>query len=207
MIFLFFSRWARPLSLEELSLKILKVAEQASKKTELPVATVVCEPSTEDLAAIPRGQSLQKQVLQEQAPKIKKYRILSISSNRISKKRDPTAHSEILALQEACRRKKNERLTGCIMLTTLEPCLMCSGAIILARLESVYYFAPTHKGPGMTWVLQQISKKNYSLKNKEESARLIFNHYPSLFHLKEREEQYQKLLRSFFKVRRKSEPL
>ena len=204
---MFFSRWARPLSLEELSLKILKVAEQASKKTELPVATVVCEPSTEDLVAIPRGQGLQEQVLQEQVPKIKKYRILSISSNGISKKRDPTAHSEMLALREACRRKKNERLTGCIMLTTLEPCLMCSGAIILARLESVYYLASTHKGPGMTWVLQQISKKNYSLKSKEESARLIFNHYPSLFHLKEREEQYQKLLRSFFKVRRKSEPL
>ena len=179
-------------SLEELSAKLLKIAEQAAQRAEVPAAAMVCEPVIDILGTI------------EPLDPIKKYRILSISSNRICNKRDPTAHSEVLALQRACRRKKNERLTGCIMLSTLEPCLMCSGAVILARLARVYYFAPTQKGPGMEWILRQIPKKKPAPSKKTRaSIDPSFNHYPALFHLKEAEAQYQKLLRSFFKARRK----
>ena len=193
----------RLFSLEELITSLLRAATLALKKTELPMASIICEPAKEEgSASIHVDQALQRQGPQEGDLRIKKYRLLSISSNRICNKRDPTAHSEILALQAACRRKKNERLRGCIMLTTLEPCLMCSGAVILARIESVYYLAPTHKGPGMSWVLRHVPKKNHSLR-KGAGQGLSFNHYPSLVHLKERGEPYQKLLRSFFRAKRK----
>ena len=169
--------------LEELSVKLIQSAEQAAQKGELPVASLVCEPSP---------------FSREE----RKYRILALSSNSISKRHDPTAHSEMIALQEACRRKKNERLPGCMMLTTLEPCLMCTGALILARLESIYYLAPAQKGPGMSWLLSSLAKKKRLVNEKKKRKAVILNHYPSIFHLKEGEKEYQELLRLFFKMRR-----
>ncbi|GHC15836.1 tRNA-specific adenosine deaminase [Kushneria pakistanensis] len=55
---------------------------------------------------------------------------------------DPTAHAEVQALRDAGRRTGNYRLTGCTLYVTLEPCLMCTGAIIHARIRRVVYAAP-----------------------------------------------------------------
>ena len=54
---------------------------------------------------------------------------------------DATTHAEMLAIQEACRYLGNWRLENCQLFVTLEPCPMCSGALILARVEEVYYGA------------------------------------------------------------------
>ena len=59
---------------------------------------------------------------------------------------DPTAHAEILALREAARALGSERLEGCELWVTLEPCAMCAGAIAHARIARVYYGAPDPKG-------------------------------------------------------------
>ncbi len=60
---------------------------------------------------------------------------------------DPTAHAEIVALRAAAGRLGNYRLDGCTLYVTLEPCAMCSGAMLHARLDRVVYGAPTPR-PG-----------------------------------------------------------
>lgn len=58
---------------------------------------------------------------------------------------DPTAHAEIVALRDAARRLGNYRLPGCTLYVTLEPCAMCAGAIMHARIERVVFGAPDPK--------------------------------------------------------------
>jgi tRNA(adenine34) deaminase len=60
--------------------------------------------------------------------------------------RDPTAHAELIALQEASRRLGGWRLEGCDLYVTLEPCPMCAGAIMLSRIRHLYYGAADAKG-------------------------------------------------------------
>jgi len=59
---------------------------------------------------------------------------------------DPTAHAEVLAIREAARVLGNERLDGCELWVTLEPCAMCAGAISHARIARLYYGAADPKG-------------------------------------------------------------
>ena len=59
---------------------------------------------------------------------------------------DPTAHAEVLAIRAAAAALGQERLTDCDLWVTLEPCAMCAGAIVLARLARVYYAASDPKG-------------------------------------------------------------
>jgi len=59
---------------------------------------------------------------------------------------DPTAHAEMLAIRAAARALGNERLDGCELWVTLEPCAMCAGAIVHARIARLYYAAPDPKG-------------------------------------------------------------
>ncbi len=59
---------------------------------------------------------------------------------------DPTAHAEILALRQAAEKRGNYRLTGLWLVCTLEPCVMCAGAISHARIARVVYGAPDPKG-------------------------------------------------------------
>jgi tRNA(adenine34) deaminase len=59
---------------------------------------------------------------------------------------DPTAHAEILAIRAAARALGNERLDGCELWVTLEPCAMCAGGIAHARIARLYYAAPDPKG-------------------------------------------------------------
>jgi len=59
---------------------------------------------------------------------------------------DPTAHAEIAAIRAACASLGNERLTDCELWVTLEPCAMCAGAIVHARIGTLYYAASDTKG-------------------------------------------------------------
>lgn len=67
--------------------------------------------------------------------------VLSAEGNQRERFADPTAHAEILALREAARRLGSWRLDGCTLYVTLEPCAMCAGAIVLARVDRVVYGA------------------------------------------------------------------
>jgi guanine deaminase len=70
---------------------------------------------------------------------VKDGRVLAEGVNRVTATNDPTAHSEIVAIREACRALGNFQLTGCDLYTTCEPCPMCLGAIYWARPARVFY--------------------------------------------------------------------
>ncbi|WP_036483722.1 tRNA adenosine(34) deaminase TadA [Myxosarcina sp. GI1] len=71
--------------------------------------------------------------------------LLTESANRKQRDGDPTAHAEILAIREACKVKQNYYLKNCTLYVTLEPCPMCAGAIIQARLSLLVYGASDPK--------------------------------------------------------------
>jgi tRNA(adenine34) deaminase len=71
--------------------------------------------------------------------------VVASGSNRPLGNIDPTAHAEIVALREAAAALGNYRLTGAVMYVTLEPCLMCVGALVHARVGMVVYGAPEPK--------------------------------------------------------------
>ncbi len=73
-------------------------------------------------------------------------RLVAAAGNRTRELADPTAHAELLAIREACRTLESERLTGCDLYVTLEPCTMCAGAISFARLRRLYFGAADEKG-------------------------------------------------------------
>ncbi len=75
---------------------------------------------------------------------VKGGEIIAEGTNRVTSTNDPTAHAEIVAIREACRKLGHFQLTGCEIYTTCEPCPMCLGAIYWARPERVY-FANTAK--------------------------------------------------------------
>lgn len=72
---------------------------------------------------------------------VREGRIIARGRNEIVGRKDPTAHAELLAIRRAAAKTGNERLTGCTVYTTLEPCAMCAGAIVLARLDRVVFGA------------------------------------------------------------------
>jgi tRNA(Arg) A34 adenosine deaminase TadA len=75
--------------------------------------------------------------------------LLAAAGNRTRELSDPTAHAELLAIREACKNLGSERLTGCDLYVTLEPCTMCAAAISFARIRRLYYAAPDPKGGGV----------------------------------------------------------
>ncbi len=72
--------------------------------------------------------------------------LVASAGNRTREVNDPTAHAEMLVIREAAARIGSERLLGCDLYVTLEPCAMCAGAISLARLRRLYYAASDPKG-------------------------------------------------------------
>jgi tRNA(adenine34) deaminase len=72
--------------------------------------------------------------------------IIAWANNRIIRDCDPTAHAEIVALRAAARHFANYRMPGTTLYVTLEPCIMCAGAMIQARIERVVYAADDPKG-------------------------------------------------------------
>ena len=99
----------------------LAEATKALRKREVPIGAVVVK----DEGVIARGY------------------------NRVEARGRATAHAEMLAIREACARLGSERLTGCDIHVTLEPCPMCATAISFARLRRVYFAAADEKGGGV----------------------------------------------------------
>jgi tRNA(adenine34) deaminase len=115
-------------------------------------------------------------------------RIVAVARNRTIVDHDPTAHAEMLAIRQAAREIGSERLIGCDLYVTLEPCAMCAGAISFARIRRLYWAAPDPKGGAV-----------------EHGPR--FFSQPTCHHRPElyggiRESEAADLLRAFFQARR-----
>jgi tRNA(adenine34) deaminase len=72
--------------------------------------------------------------------------VVARAGNRTLADRDPTAHAEIIAIRAAAASLGSERLDGCDLYVTLEPCAMCAGAVAFARIRRLYYGATDPKG-------------------------------------------------------------
>lgn len=77
---------------------------------------------------------------------VKDRRLIAKAGNRTRELNDPSAHAEILAIRAACAELNDERLEGCDLYVTLEPCTMCAGAISFARIRRLYFAASDEKG-------------------------------------------------------------
>ena len=114
--------------------------------------------------------------------------IIARTANRTVRDQDPTAHAEILALREASRVTGRWRLNDCTLYVTLEPCAMCAGALVLARLERVVFGAWDPKA-GMSGSVEDLLRH----------PRL--NHRPGVMG-GVMEDAARDLLRQFFTTRR-----
>lgn len=70
---------------------------------------------------------------------VKENKILGKGYNQVKSLKDPTAHAEIIAITAAANSLESEFLTGCTMYSTLEPCVMCAGAIISAKIDQLFF--------------------------------------------------------------------
>lgn len=113
-------------------------------------------------------------------------RIVGVGQNRVLRTNDPTAHAEVVALRAAATELKNYRLTGCTLYTTLEPCSMCSGAILHSRIARLLFATPDPKAGAAGSVLSVINhpKLNHSVQVDfglcgEESGALLRDFFRS----------------------------
>ena len=93
-------------------------------------------------------------------------RVVGTGRNEMISRKDPSAHAEILAIRKAAQKLQSERLPGCILYSTLEPCPMCAGAAVLARLSEVVYGAadPRAGACGSAMNLSSHKKLNHHFK-------------------------------------------
>lgn len=135
----------------------LKQAEKAFKKGEVPVGVVI----------------------------VKNNKIISKAYNKREKSKNVLNHAEIIAIHKACKKLKSWRLEECEIYVTLEPCLMCSGAIQQARIKRLIYATDSPK-------YGEVENNHQVFKNNDiRITREIF------------QNESRKLLRDFFEIRRK----
>jgi tRNA(adenine34) deaminase len=133
--------------------RALMVAGQPAFSEDVPVGAVVFDADGEELA---------------------------FAHNERELRNDPTAHAEILALRGAAARAGTWRLDGCTLVVTVEPCAMCAGAVVLARLSTLVFGAwePKTGAVGSLWDLVRDQRLNhrpevYSGVLEDESADLL----------------------------------
>lgn len=137
-------------------------AEAAAARGEVPVGAVLVDPAT--------GQ------------------VLARDGNRTLEQNDPTAHAELLVIRRAAALVGSQRLAGCDLYVTLEPCAMCTAAISFARIRRLYYGAPDPKGGAIEH-------------GPRFFAQPTCHHRPEVYgHIGER--RAAELLRGFFAARR-----
>jgi len=140
--------------------RALELAEQAGEEGEVPVGAVL----------------------------VQNGRIAGQGRNRMVEAADPTAHAEIEALRSACVSAGNYRLPGAELFVTLEPCAMCAGAIVLARVSRVVFATHDPRSGAAGSVFNVLDNTSLNHRCEVQSGLL--------------EEQSAELLRAFFRARR-----
>ncbi|WP_017851229.1 nucleoside deaminase [Leptospira interrogans serovar Szwajizak] len=116
-----------------------------------------------------------------------KEKLISETFNEVEKKSDSSFHSEILCIRNAKEKLKTRYLVDCMLITSLEPCLMCAGTILLSRIPKVVYLLPAKQGEGISSLsIEMIYSRNF---------------FPELLCIPT--EISKNAFKSFFKVRRK----
>lgn len=115
-------------------------------------------------------------------------KIIARGQNRVIRDNDPTAHAEVVALRQAAQYLRNYRLPGCELFVTLEPCAMCAGAILHARIARLVYATADPKAGACGSVLQVINHPKLNHQVRVESGLLA--------------EECGGMLQQFFRARR-----
>ena len=133
----------------------LKEARQAAERGEVPVGAVI----------------------------VSGDRIMARGHNQPIKKNDPTAHAEIVALRKACAQQKNYRLAAGVMYVTIEPCAMCLGAIVQARIKRLVFGALDSKAGAVLSIMTfPVERTNHRMEilggiRAEECGRVLKNFF------------------------------
>lgn len=120
---------------------------------------------------------------------VKDEKIIARAFNKRESTNQVSSHAEMNAITKACKKLKSWRLEGCEIFITLEPCMMCIGAIIQSRIKHIYYGANDYKGGALGSSINALEAKN-------------INHHPEVTGgiLK---EECSKILSDYFKNKRK----
>lgn len=119
---------------------------------------------------------------------VKDGKIISKGYNKSVKSSDTTAHAEIIAIRKACKKLKNYRLNGCTIYVTIEPCAMCAGALIWARVNRIVFGAYDAKAGACGSVFNIVSEKKLNHKIEVYGGLL--------------EEECATIIKEFFKSKR-----
>ncbi|MCQ2548096.1 MAG: nucleoside deaminase [Clostridia bacterium] len=93
---------------------------------------------------------------------VKDGEIIGKGYNQVETLHDPTCHAEIIAIKEACKKTGNHRLTGCELYVTVEPCSMCAGAIVWARISKVHIGTMDEKSGACGSVYNLIQEERFN---------------------------------------------
>ncbi len=107
---------------------------------------------------------------------VKNNKIISRAHNMKEKKKNCTRHAEIIAIEKASKKLKTWRLDDCILYVTLEPCVMCTGAILESRIKKIIFSTSNEKFGGIIGKYNILKKEKYEIKYnilKEESIKLL----------------------------------
>ncbi len=152
-------------TVEKFMKEALKQAKKAYEKKEIPVGAVI----------------------------VKNNKIIARAYNKKEETQNAIQHAEIIALQKASRKLNSWRLTDCEMYVTLEPCSMCAGALIQARIKKVYIGTMDEKTGSCGSVLNLL--EDYTFNHKVEIETGIM------------QKQCEKLLKQFFKELRNNKSI
>jgi len=121
---------------------------------------------------------------------VHKGQVIARAHNQIKMLKDPTAHAEMIAITQAAAHLKNERLNGCEAYVTIEPCPMCAGAMVLARIGNLYYATEDPKAGACGSVVDITNSKKLNHRIKVAPGVL--------------REECRAVIQEFFKKKRKS---
>ena len=134
----------------------------------------------------------QKAFLMDEVPVgaviVKDNKIIARGYNKSIKNKDASSHAEIVAIRRACKKLNNYRLNDCVMYVTVEPCLMCAGALIWARIKKVFFGV--------------YDEKAGSIKSKINISKIKLNHKIE-FEGGLLANECAKILKDFFKEKRR----
>ena len=118
---------------------------------------------------------------------VKDNKVIARAHNKKERKNSAVFHAEIECINKATKKLNNWNLTGCDMYVTLEPCMMCTGAIINSRIDNIYFGCKDPKGGALVSNIKLNKTKN-------------LNHYPNIKELYS--EECSLILKEFFKKKR-----
>lgn len=123
-------------------------------------------------------------------------KVISRGHNRRTGRQIATAHAEIEAIEKACKKLKSWRIPECELYVTLEPCPMCMGAALNARIKKIYYGAPEDKGRSLTREIANANLLNHKIEVEsgvmEEECRKILSDFFSEMRVREKQKKENK---------------